>query len=39
MKMFHKLFSPVRIGGLEIKNRVAMTAMGVNLASPGGGGN
>jgi len=36
MKMFPKLFSPVRIGGLEIKNRVAMTAMGVNLAAAGG---
>jgi len=35
--MFHKLFSPVRIGGLEIKNRVAMTAMGVGLAAAGGG--
>lgn len=31
--MFHNLFSPVRIGGVEIKNRVAMTAMGVNLAA------
>jgi len=36
-KMFPKLFSTVRIGGLEIKNRVAMTAMGVNLAAAGGG--
>lgn len=35
--MFPKLFSPVRIGGLEIRNRVVMTAMGVNLASAGGG--
>jgi 2,4-dienoyl-CoA reductase-like NADH-dependent reductase (Old Yellow Enzyme family) len=35
--MFHKLFSSARIGGLEIKNRVAMTAMGVNLAAAGGG--
>ena len=35
--MFPRLFSPVRIGGLEIKNRVAMTAMGVNLAASGGG--
>jgi len=35
--MFPRLFSPVRIGGLEIKNRVAMTAMGVNLAAAGGG--
>ncbi|HZE17538.1 MAG TPA: FAD-dependent oxidoreductase, partial [Mycobacterium sp.] len=37
MKMFDKLFSTVRIGGLEIKNRVAMTAMGVGLAVAGGG--
>jgi 2,4-dienoyl-CoA reductase-like NADH-dependent reductase (Old Yellow Enzyme family) len=36
-KMFPKLFSPVRIGGLQIKNRLAMTAMGVNLAAAGGG--
>jgi 2,4-dienoyl-CoA reductase-like NADH-dependent reductase (Old Yellow Enzyme family) len=36
-KMYEKLFSPVRIGRLEIKNRVAMTPMGVNLAAPGGG--
>jgi 2,4-dienoyl-CoA reductase-like NADH-dependent reductase (Old Yellow Enzyme family)/NADPH-dependent 2,4-dienoyl-CoA reductase/sulfur reductase-like enzyme len=35
--MFPKLFSPVRINGLEIKNRVAMTAMGVNLAAAEGG--
>src|SRR5215469_10289561 len=35
--MYEKLFSPVRIGRLEIKNRVAMTPMGVNLAAPGGG--
>lgn len=35
--MFHNLFSPVRIGGLEIKNRVAMTAMEVGLAAAGGG--
>jgi 2,4-dienoyl-CoA reductase-like NADH-dependent reductase (Old Yellow Enzyme family)/thioredoxin reductase len=35
--MFHKLFSPVRIGVLEIKNRVAMTSMGVGLAAVGGG--
>ena len=35
--MFQKLFSPVRIGKLEIKNRVAMTAMGVNLSAAGGG--
>ena len=35
--MYEKLFSPVRIGRVEIKNRVAMTAMGVNLAAAGGG--
>ena len=35
--MYDRLFSPVRIGRLEIKNRVAMTSMGVNLAAPGGG--
>jgi len=35
--MYEKLFSPVRIGHLEIKNRVAMTPMGVNLAVAGGG--
>lgn len=34
---YAKLFSPVRIGRLEIKNRVAMTPMGVNLAAAGGG--
>ena len=37
--MFPRLFSPVRIGGLELKNRVVMTAMGVNLAAAGGGTN
>jgi len=31
--MYDKLFSPVRIGRVDIKNRVAMTAMGVNLAA------
>ena len=35
--MYDKLFSPVRIGRVEIKNRVAMTPMGVNLAAAGGG--
>jgi 2,4-dienoyl-CoA reductase-like NADH-dependent reductase (Old Yellow Enzyme family) len=33
--MYRNLFSPVRIGGLEIKNRVATTPMGVNLAVAG----
>src|SRR5512147_1305387 len=36
-KMYDKLFSPVRIGRVEIKNRVAMTSMGVNLAAARGG--
>ncbi len=35
--MYEKLFSPVHIGRVEIKNRVAMPAMGVNLAATGGG--
>jgi 2,4-dienoyl-CoA reductase-like NADH-dependent reductase (Old Yellow Enzyme family)/thioredoxin reductase len=35
--MYEKLFSPVHIGRVEIKNRVAMTPMGVNLAAQGGG--
>ena len=35
--MYDKLFSPVRIGRVEIKNRAAMPAMGVNLAAPDGG--
>lgn len=35
--MYEKLFSPVRIGRAQIKNRVAMTPMGVNLAAAGGG--
>jgi 2,4-dienoyl-CoA reductase-like NADH-dependent reductase (Old Yellow Enzyme family) len=35
--MFDLLFSPVRIGRVEIRNRVAMTPMGVNLGASGGG--
>ena len=35
--MYGKLFSPTHIGRLEIRNRVAMTAMGVELAAAGGG--
>lgn len=35
--MYQRLFSPVRIGTVEIRNRVAMTPMGVNLAAAGGG--
>jgi NADH:flavin oxidoreductase / NADH oxidase family len=36
-EMYEKLFSPVKIGRMEVKNRVAMTSMGVNLAAAGGG--
>lgn len=35
--MYRTLFSPAHIGRVEIKNRVAMTAMGVELATAGGG--
>jgi 2,4-dienoyl-CoA reductase-like NADH-dependent reductase (Old Yellow Enzyme family)/NADPH-dependent 2,4-dienoyl-CoA reductase/sulfur reductase-like enzyme len=35
--MYENLFSPVRIGRLEVKNRVAMTAIGANLGAAGGG--
>jgi len=35
--MYEKLFSPVKIGRMDVKNRVAMTSMGVNLAAAGGG--
>ncbi len=35
--MFEMMRSPVRIGHIEIPNRVVMPAMGVNLSAPGGG--
>lgn len=35
--MYDRLFSPVWIGPVRIKNRVAMTSMGVVLAAPHGG--
>ncbi len=35
--MYDMMKSPVFIGGLRIDNRVAMTAMGVNLSRAGGG--
>ncbi|WP_028322728.1 FAD-dependent oxidoreductase [Desulfatiglans anilini] len=35
--MYELLNSPVAIGRLTLKNRVAMTAMGTNLGAPGGG--
>jgi 2,4-dienoyl-CoA reductase-like NADH-dependent reductase (Old Yellow Enzyme family) len=35
--MFPRLNSPIHIGRLKLPNRVAMTAMGTNLAAPGGG--
>lgn len=34
--MYNKLFEPGKIGGLELKNRVVMTAMGCSLAEPDG---
>lgn len=34
---YDRLFSPVHIGGHRLENRVAMTAMGVNLGALGGG--
>jgi 2,4-dienoyl-CoA reductase-like NADH-dependent reductase (Old Yellow Enzyme family) len=33
---FTKLFEPVRIGNLELKNRIVMPAMGTRLADEGG---
>ncbi|MBI2908408.1 MAG: FAD-dependent oxidoreductase [Chloroflexi bacterium] len=36
MTAFPKLFEPVSIGGLKLKNRVVMPAMATNLASPSG---
>ncbi len=35
--MYPNLFSPVRIGGLELKNRLAMAPMGVELGDEHGG--
>lgn len=34
--MFDHLNSPVQIGGLELKNRIAMAAMGVEIADEDG---
>ncbi len=34
--MYKKLLSPGKIGNLELKNRVVMTAMGVGAAAPNG---
>lgn len=36
MKHFDKLFSPFRIGGLQIKNRIVMAAMGTNFGMEDG---
>lgn len=33
---FGKLFEPVRIGSMELKNRLIVPAMGTNLANPDG---
>lgn len=34
--MFHKLFSPIQIRGMELRNRVVMPAMGTRMASADG---
>jgi 2,4-dienoyl-CoA reductase-like NADH-dependent reductase (Old Yellow Enzyme family)/thioredoxin reductase len=36
MSTLNNLFEPIRVGGLELKNRIVMPAMGTNFASPGG---
>lgn len=33
---YQRLFSPMKIGNMEVKNRVVMTAMGVNLSNHDG---
>lgn len=33
---YPRLFSPIRLAGLEIPNRVAMSAMSTHMAAPGG---
>ena len=33
---YKKLFSPGKIGNLELKNRIVMPAMGCSLAEPSG---
>ena len=34
--MFHELFQPIRIGGMELKNRLVVPPMGTNLANRDG---
>ncbi|MBO6066286.1 MAG: NADH:flavin oxidoreductase, partial [Lachnospiraceae bacterium] len=36
MMKYEKLFTPGKIGNMEIKNRVVMTSMGVDVAEPNG---
>ena len=36
MKELKTLFSPIKIGTMELKNRIAMPAMGTNYAEPDG---
>ena len=36
MKEFKHLFSPIRVGSLEVKNRIVMSPMGTGLASVNG---
>ena len=33
---YEKLFTPGKIGNMDIKNRVVMTSMGVDVAEPNG---
>jgi 2,4-dienoyl-CoA reductase-like NADH-dependent reductase (Old Yellow Enzyme family)/thioredoxin reductase len=36
MKKLKHLFNPISIGAIEVKNRIVMSPMGTNLASPNG---
>lgn len=36
MQMFNELFQPIKIGGMELKNRLVMPPMGTNLANHDG---
>ena len=34
--MFEKLFEPIRIRGMEVKNRIVLPAMGTKMAAEDG---
>ena len=36
MAQFSKLLEPIRIGSVELRNRIVMPGMGTNLANPDG---